>query len=284
MAYAEHLGENADKERLCLVNHLVARQVMGVYMLGIYFSGTGNTEHCVSYFINQYGSQNKCVSIESEIAIQEIAQHDIILLGYPIYFSNAPKIVRDFISENKLLFSGKKVYIIATMGMFSGDGAGCSARLLRKCGAKVIGGLHLKMPDCIGDEKLLKKTVEENRALVRKAEVKISTAVAKLKNGNPDREGLRLFDHIAGLLGQRLWFYGKTTTYKQKPNVDRGKCIGCGKCATLCPMNNIAIANNQAVSGNQCTLCYRCFGHCPTKALTILGKEVYEQCLLEKYR
>jgi ferredoxin len=49
-------------------------------------------------------------------------------------------------------------------------------------------------------------------------------------------------------------------------------------------MNNITIADNKAVSGNQCTLCYRCFSHCPTKALTILGKEVYEQCLFEKYR
>ena len=253
-------------------------------MLGVYFSGTGNTKHCVTYFTTQYYSDNKCVSLEDANATREIANHDTLVLGYPVYFSNMPKIVRDFIINNKQCFHGKKVYIVATMGLFSGDGAGCAARLLKKYGADILGGLHLKMPDCIGDEKMLKKTLTENQALIRKAEEKIIAAVAKLKEGNPDQEGLGPFYHIAGLFGQRLWFYGKTTTYKEKPNVDNDKCIGCGKCAALCPMSNIVMVDKKAVSHNRCTLCYRCFNHCPTGALTILGKQVHEQCLFEKYQ
>ncbi len=253
-------------------------------MLGIYFSGTGNTEHCVSYFTAQYSNESICVSIESAAASRELAKRDMLVFGYPVYFSNAPKIVRDFIANNKTSFNGKKVYIIATMGLFSGDGTGCTARLLHKCGATIVGGLHLKMPDCIGDEKLLKKPLEENRALVRKAEIKIAAAVTKLKHGKPDKEGLSIFYHMAGLFGQRLWFHKKTATYKEKPNVDKDKCIGCGKCAAICPMSNIDIVDKKAVSNKRCTLCYRCFSHCPTKALTILGTHVYEQCLFEKYR
>jgi ferredoxin len=252
-------------------------------MLGIYFSGTGNTEHCGAYFTSQY-SNSKCISIENPTASEEIAKHNMLVFGYPVYFSNAPKIVSDFIANNKLSFSEKKVYIIATMGLFSGDGTGVTARLLRKYGVTIVGGLHLKMPDCIGDEKLLKKTAEETRVLIRKAETKIDTAVTKLKNGKPDRDGLGFFAHIAGLFGQRLWFYGKTANYKEKPNVNKDKCIGCGKCAELCPMNNIIVTDKKAISGKQCTLCYRCFNYCPTKALTILGKKVYEQYLFEKCR
>lgn len=252
-------------------------------MLGIYFSGTGNTKHCVEYFATRFGGDIPTLSIESPNAPQEIAAHDTIILGYPVYFSNMPKIVGDFILSHSKCFNGKRVYIIATMGLFSGDGAGCAARLLRQCGAEVIGGLHLRMPDCIGDEKALKKTGEENRALIRRADLKAEAAAARLTNGNAHREGLGPLYHIAGLLGQRLWFYGKTATYKKKPTVDSHKCIGCGKCAALCPMNNIDIVDKRAVSRNRCTLCYRCFSRCPTQALTILGRQVHEQCFFEKY-
>lgn len=169
------------------------------------------------------------------------------------------------------------------MGLFSGDGTGCSARLFQKYSATILGGLHLKMPDCIGDEKLLKKSLEENRELILQAEKKISIAVLRLKEGNPHKEGLGFLYHMAGLFGQRLWFYGKATSYKQKPNIDVEKCIGCGRCAAICPMNNIFIEKGKAISHNRCTLCYRCFSQCPTKALTILGKQVHEQCLFEKY-
>ena len=46
-----------------------------------------------------------------------------------------------------------------TMGAFSGDGAGCTARLLKKYGAHILGGLHVKMPDSVCDSKLLTKAV-----------------------------------------------------------------------------------------------------------------------------
>lgn len=170
------------------------------------------------------------------------------------------------------------------MGLFSGDGTGCTARLFRKYDATVLGGLHIKMPDCIGDEKVLKKTPEANKALVLQAENKITAAVSELKAGTPLKQGLDIFCHIAGLFGQRLWFYKKTAEYKKKPDIDEDKCIGCGRCAKLCPMDNICIVESKAKSYDRCTMCYRCFSHCPTQALTILGKHVYEQCLLENYK
>lgn len=253
-------------------------------MIGVYFSGTGNTKHCVTEFVRHFDGDNAVIPIEPSNIIEMLEKHEIIILGYPIYFSNIPKIMRDFIVENKNCFKNKKLFIIATMGLFSGDGAGCSARILKKYGAEIIGGLHLKMPDCIGDEKLLKKPLTINKEIIKQDNAKIALSADRLKNGNPTQDGLNIFNHIAGLFGQRLWFYGKSTTYKEKPNVDTDKCIGCGCCAGLCPMRNINIIENKAVSGNKCTMCYRCFSHCPTKALTILGKEVHEQCRFENYQ
>ena len=252
-------------------------------ILGLYFSGTGNTKHCVEVFVSHYGNNGEAVPIEAPNAADKITSHDVIVLGYPVYFSNAPKIMQDFIATNGSSFAHKQVFIIATMGLWSGDGAGCAARLLKKYGAEIIGGLHLKMPDCIGDEKLLKKSPAENRQIIAQADSKIAAAVRNLQNGNPPKDGLSGLHHVAGLLGQRLWFYGKTKTYKKKPDISAEKCIGCELCVKLCPMKNLAVENNKAVSSDRCTLCYRCFSHCPTQAITILGKKVYEQCLAEKY-
>ena len=251
-------------------------------MLGVFFSGTGNTKYCVEKFLSQYnGSQP--ISIENPDTIEAIKKSKDITLGYPIYYSNIPKIVRDFINQNGAIFNGKRIFIISTMGLFSGDGAGCSARLLKKHGATIIGGLHLKMPDCIGDVKALKKPLKVNQKLVKSAENKIENAVDLLKCGKPTQEGLNVFYHVAGLFGQRLWFYGKTKDYTCKLKIDNKLCIGCGKCVSLCPMGNLTISNQRAMPGSKCTMCYRCISNCPQKAITLLGKEVVEQCLVENY-
>lgn len=252
-------------------------------MVGIYFSGTGNTKYCISEFIKKLDDSASILSIESELSVDAIKENDFIVFAYPIYFSSLPKIVNDYIKFNKEIFKGKKIFIIVTMGLFSGDGAGCSARLFKKYGAEIVGGLHLKMPDCIGDEKALKKSLEKNKEVVKNAEDKICKAVEYMKNGHPTKEGINFLYHVAGLFGQRLWFYNKTKEYSDKLNIDKSKCIGCGLCSNLCPMNNIEIIDTKAQTMGKCTMCYRCVSNCPKQAITLLGKKVYEQCKIERY-
>ena len=69
------------------------------------------------------------------------------------------------------------------MGAFSGDGAGCTARLLRKYGAVILGGLHIRMPDSVCDSKLLKKTLKQNREIIIQADKKIESAALLIKQG-----------------------------------------------------------------------------------------------------
>lgn len=136
------------------------------------------------------------------------------------------------------------------MGLFSGDGAGVLGRRLRKYGALVTGGLHLKMPDSIADVKALKRSFEKNKELVRKAEKKIDRAVENIKNGKPPREGIGLPYHLAGLFGQRLYFFYKTKHYPDRLKVDPHQCVGCGKCVSLCPMNNLSMERYLAKAGD----------------------------------
>lgn len=252
-------------------------------MTGLYFSGTGNTRYAAECFCREYDADAKLYSIEDCSSSEAAKNADMIVFAYPVQFSTVPKIVRDYVTDNKEIWKGKKVFVIATMGLFSGDGAGNLGRLLHGCGAEVLGGLHLKMPDSIGDEKALKRPLEKNRELVKEAELKIKESVRRFKEGHPTQEGMGIWYHLAGIFGQRLYFGHKTREYSSGLKINSDRCIGCGMCEKLCPMNNISIMDKKAVSGSSCTMCYRCINKCPKQAITLLGKEVVEQCGIEKY-
>ena len=135
-------------------------------MIGIYFSGTGNTKLCVDKFLQEYDHSQNIFSIEDKWTLEEIKNNHEIVIGYPVQYSNIPKILRDYVMSNQYIWKGKKVFVIATMGLFSGDGAGILARLLNSYGAVIAGGLHLIMSDSIGDLKVLKRSPEKNKELV----------------------------------------------------------------------------------------------------------------------
>ena len=78
-------------------------------MVGIYLSGTGNTEHCVTKLVKMLDASAQCFPLEHRDIVQILKNHDTIVLGYPTQFSNAPIMVRDFIKNNASLRNGKKV-------------------------------------------------------------------------------------------------------------------------------------------------------------------------------
>ncbi|MBO7425448.1 MAG: EFR1 family ferrodoxin [Clostridiales bacterium] len=252
-------------------------------MIGIYLSGTGNTKHCLEKLLSIIDKDAKMIPIEDPNSVEEIISNDEVILAYPTQFSNVPFMVRDFINKNSNIWKGKKVFCMTTMGAFSGDGTGCAARVLRKHGAIITGGVMIKMPDSVCDSKMLKKSLDENRRIIREADEKIERIGNNMHNlGKYPQEGLSFISHVAGLMGQRLWFYNKTTDYSTKLKIS-DSCVGCGKCATSCPMENLIISDGKAISNNRCAMCYRCISSCPVKAITLLGNEVVEQVRYEKF-
>ena len=225
-------------------------------MNGIYFSGTGNTKYCMEEFAKSTG--DRAVSIESDEAIEILRNSDEIAFGYPVYFSDIPRIVKSFILQHANMFCGKRIFIIVTLGLFSGDGAGLAARLL--------------------------KTPSENTALISAAQKKIMQTAEYIKRGRYPKDGLSFFHLIAGLFGQRLWFKLHAKELREHLNIRTERCIGCGICAANCPSKSLYIENNKAVfHPGSCTICYRCINNCPAKAITLIGKEIFEQCRFENY-
>ncbi len=65
---------------------------------------------------------------------------------------------------------------------------------------------------------------------------------------------------------------------KPLPNLDEGKCIGCGKCAESCPPHIIRIADKKArIPKKGCISCFCCQEVCPAHAIEVrrsLGKSL----------
>ena len=73
-----------------------------------------------------------------------------------------------------------------------------------------------------------------------------------------------------------VWIKLKLTT---KAFYVKDSCLGCGKCAKVCPLNNINIVENKPEWGKKCTHCMACICNCPKDSIeygTItVGKERY---------
>lgn len=249
--------------------------------VGIYFSGTGNSKYCLEKLLFKISPKIEMFSIEDTKSILEIQGAETIYISYPVQYSNIPKILVDFIHNNSGIWNCKKVFVIATMGLFSGDGSGRLARLLKSYGAIPIGGVHFKMPDCISDEKLLKHTPKEIEKIINEATTKVNRIAEQIKENHYPQQGMSFGSRMLGCFGQRLYFLSKTNSYSSKLKIS-DDCIGCGLCVVLCPMKNISLENNKAIASNQCTMCYRCINQCPKQAIALLGKQVFHQHTIEE--
>ena len=77
-------------------------------MIGIYFSGTGNSRYALEVFLREYENNSVLFSIEDKNLIEHIKKHDEIVFSYPVQYSAVPKILSDFIHNNFSVWHGKK--------------------------------------------------------------------------------------------------------------------------------------------------------------------------------
>lgn len=94
-------------------------------------------------------------------------------------------------------------------------------------------------------------------------------------------QGFKNVREMVGMAADQAYTLQDLKDHKRYANVDRTKCVGCGKCADRCPWNAIQIIDRKAVvkrkepidyrdySLSGCVGCGLCTSLCPTSALNL---------------
>jgi len=247
-------------------------------MLTIYFSGTGNTKYIAERFSLEMGA--KCLSIEDEVDFtREIKAHDIITFCYPIYGSRVPRNMRTFTAKHMSDINGKKIIILVTQAMFSGDGARVFTDMFWDGAVEVIYAEHILMPNNVNNFPLFRKSSEKAVSkYVNKADIRIQRICRDINNGIIMKRGFSRWSQFLGNLQGKMW-QGNSRELepgcksieersKNRVKIHEG-CNLCNLCVEICPVKNFWIDQDKVVPKGNCVVCYRCINRCPEKAISV---------------
>ena len=91
-----------------------------------------------------------------------------------------------------------------------------------------------------------------------------------------DAYAIKDFEHVAVRHGHLFASRGKLisnllgTLLTSRPKLKSSECVGCAKCANICPAKAITMENKKAViDRDQCIRCFCCQEFCPTGAMKV---------------
>lgn len=193
---------------------------------------------------------------------------DLLLVGSPVYIGTVPSIALGAFS--KLQGEGRWAVPVGIYGTRSaGDYVPELAGLLRRCGFKILGGAefvaehswaHKMAPAGIG------RPDDKDLAVAVGFGVKLGQKMDAPSEASIESKSLRYSDRYWE--DRAKWPENKINFLVAAPKIDQKKCIDCGNCVEVCPVN--AVNPEIYVSDKKlCTRCAACTKVCPTEAKTI---------------
>lgn len=234
------------------------------------FSGTGNTRYAAEMLSRETG--DSIIKINETKAEGLKLTGDRLVLMFPIYaWGPAPLMVEYFRKLPRQMIDDIvrrdiPVSIVCTCGDEAGNGVEVMRSEIEKRGLTLAGAWTIIMPNVYI---LLPGFNVDSTEL---AERKLDSAVGRVRRiGRSMLEGDYAFDVMRGShpglktslvyplfkkygINYRRWHWTK-------------ECIGCGKCATVCPVRNISMKGGHPDWGANCLSCLACYGICPTHAV-----------------
>lgn len=234
------------------------------------FSGTGNTHFIGRKLQDEFRVNHifcDLFTVEKKHNDDQIINdYDVIGLGYPIYGSDVPIPINNWINGLKT-HSQKKAFVFCTQMMYSGDGAAYGGRLLEKKGFVIRQQAHFNMPNNITDYKIFRPFNKHDLIKLEQKKTKqVNKFVQKIIQDKRCRKGSNPISLCLGLL-QRIPYQKMEMKWVSNSIKIEGNCILCGKCIDICPTDNFQIIDGKLVTNNSCIACYRCINHCPVNAL-----------------
>jgi len=178
-----------------------------------------------------------------------------------------PKIVTEWVEKTK--FSGSpKVWFVMTCGGEIGNAGKYNNRLATQKWWEYMGSIGVVLPDnyiiMFGEAK-----PSDIKTKFEKAEVKISEIAQTIIAGKafpPPRNNM--YDKTMSGFVNTMFYKGING---EKFSADE-KCTACGKCVSVCPLNNVQIHSGKPIWSKNCTHCMACISNCPVRAIDYANK------------
>lgn len=233
-----------------------------------YFSGTGNTLLVVKEMAKTFEENGIKVTLRrmEKSDSKDIDLNKTIGLGFPVAEQGTYPFVWDFV--NTLPDAHRTpIFMVDTLMAYSGGAVGPMKKIVKEKGYEPIGAKEIVMPNSL---MVLKIKEKKNARKVQKGLKKAREYALDILNGKAKWSRVPGGSDLMALSSknERGW----KTLGKFVPLIlDEEKCVKCGLCVKLCPIDNIVMKEYPEIK-DECLHCLRCFAFCPSKAIA-MGKK-----------
>lgn len=236
----------------------------------LYYSGTGNSRFAAELIAEETG--DSLVSMNELMRARRQNPNDAqysfeserpLVIVSPTYCWRVPRVVEAFIRESR--FEGcRDVYFFLTCGSDTALAEKYAERLCKELGFNFMGMSSAVMPENY-IAMFNSPTYEKGEEIIEKAIPEIRSA------GKAIASHIAIRDNHTGT-GAKIFRSGMTPFFNtfwisDKKFFAKDSCIGCGKCADICPKVNITLEGSRPVWHGDCTHCMGCISICPTEAI-----------------
>ncbi len=230
----------------------------------IYFTGTGNSRHLAKQIAAQLDDDCICANTYiKENKIGDFHSEKPYVFVCPVYAWQMPRIFEDFL--NKSTFAGNQNgYFVINCGDEIGNAEQGTKAFCARKGLNHKGTMGIKMPE--NYIAIFRAPDEETeQRIISAAEKKATRAAETIRCGEafPPCKITAVDKLKSGMVNKT--FYKLVISDKKFLATDQ--CIGCGKCAKACMLNNIQIKDGHPVWSGRCTHCMACICGCPHEAI-----------------
>jgi len=236
-----------------------------------YFSGTGNTLLIVKKMkevFERNGIRANLNRIEKSDP-GKVDPNSLIGLAFPVAMQGTYPFVWDFIKALPKA-NGTPIFMVDTLHAFSGGVVGPVRKIVEKKGYRPLGAMEIVMHNNLFPPKVIAKKKE---IIIRKALEEAQKYTEQILNKRSRWGRIPLLSDIMSKISQKegTWgFIRKVRSLK----VNTSKCVKCGLCVKLCPVQNIEMEEFPEFQ-DKCVICMRCVSFCPHRAI-YQGKANYQ--------
>ncbi len=231
-----------------------------------YFSGTGNTARACEELLKkleELGHEIALFPIRADAERPALSDCECLLIGYPVHGFNAPAPVLQFLRSLERTQKKTPCYLVRTSGepLKLNNASGVTPkRILKGKGYAVLGEFHYVLPYNI----IFRHSDGMAARMKRGVELRLPADAQKIAALGTSLIKTGPFARFVGFVCR--------IEHTAMPLIGRhfratDKCIGCGKCASVCPQGNIHMENGRPKFGKSCAGCMGCAFFCPADAI-----------------